>query len=87
MGIQKPDLNSKTDSWFPEVSKNERLQSLTALVVGAVMVIFAAILASGVFGAGNMYFVAAGLVIGGMLSIGLGVYTLDKESVEELNQS
>jgi hypothetical protein len=67
---------------------------VTALATGVVMVIMSAVIASGVMGGGQMYFVAAGLAAGSILPFSLAAYKLKCEeppyrtmgSVEKLRE-
>jgi hypothetical protein len=54
----------------------KQVGGLTSLVLATVMVIFATILATGVFGGGTMAFIAGGLSIASMAAFGLGAYLL-----------
>lgn len=49
---------------------------LAALATGIAMVVMAAIMASGLFGGGHMYFVAAGLTVGSIIPFSIAAYFL-----------
>ena len=49
---------------------------LVALVAAAVLISLAAVLAAGVFGGGQMGFIAGGLTIGSMIALGAAVVLL-----------
>lgn len=76
-----------------ECSKGKAV-GVTALATGVAMVIMSAVIASGVMGGGQMYFVAAGLAAGSILPFSLAAYKLKCEeppyrtigSMERLHQ-
>jgi len=54
----------------------DKMIGTTALVAGIGMVVMAIVVASGVFGAGKMYFLAGGLGVGSILPLALAAYKL-----------
>jgi hypothetical protein len=58
----------------------KQIVGIVALVIAAVLLIFAVILASGVFGAGKMAFYAGGLAIASMFSFGIAAFLLTPKS-------
>ncbi|HEY4832426.1 MAG TPA: hypothetical protein VIH61_07715 [Waddliaceae bacterium] len=83
-----PENNSFTESRFNKKENKGALDGHTcscvwdkksvigviALVIAAIMLIFAIILASGVFGGGTKGFIAGGLVIGSMIAFGTAAF-------------
>lgn len=59
----------------------KQIGGLIVLVAGAAMLIFAVLLAAGLFGGGETGFVAGGLTVGSMILFGVGVVlAIPKES-------
>lgn len=54
----------------------KRVGGLVALVVAAAVLIFAIVFASGIFGGGEIAFIAGGLTLMSMLGFGLAAYGL-----------
>jgi hypothetical protein len=56
-----------------------KIGGLVAIITSTILVLIAALLASGIFGPGNMGFIAGGLTIASMLGYGLAAYFLLSE--------
>jgi hypothetical protein len=75
----------KQQKKFSCLCNAKKAVGLIALVIAAVMIIFAAILASGHFGGGVVAFTAGGLTFCSMLFFGLAAYFLVPYSTKSKN--
>lgn len=53
---------------------NQKVLGTIALVVAVVMIVMGLIIAAGVFGGGNMYYLSAGLLLASIISFSLGFF-------------
>lgn len=64
-----------------------KVLGLLALIAAAAMVVFAPILAAGVFGGGEMGFIAGGLTVGGMIMFGIAAVLLVPKRLNALHDT